>query len=73
MEDRSRRRTLDEMLRNAKEAAEAANKAKSECLANMGHEIRTPLAGIISLSEVLLTDNPRQLSLIHISAPTSPY
>ncbi|MEW6565525.1 MAG: PAS domain S-box protein [Spirochaetota bacterium] len=60
MEDISRRRTLDEMLRNAKEAAEAANKAKSEFLANMGHEIRTPLAGIISLSEVLLTDNPRQ-------------
>lgn len=60
MEDISRRRTMDEMLKKAKEAAEAANKAKSEFLANMGHEIRTPLAGIISLSEVLLTDNPRQ-------------
>lgn len=60
MEDITRRRTLDEMLKSAKEAAEAANKAKSEFLANMGHEIRTPLAGIISLSDVLLTDNPRQ-------------
>ncbi|AEJ18366.1 PAS domain S-box protein [Gracilinema caldarium] len=59
IEDISRRKTLDELLKNAKEAAEAANKAKSEFLANMGHEIRTPLAGIIALTEVLLTDNPR--------------
>jgi len=68
MEDISRRRTLDEQLKNAKDAAETANKAKSEFLANMGHEIRTPLAGIISLSEVLLNDNPRQDQYDRISA-----
>ena len=37
-------------LREAKEAAEAANRAKSEFLANMSHEIRTPMNGILGLT-----------------------
>jgi len=59
MEDISRKRTLDDLLRRAKESAEDASRAKSEFLANMSHELRTPLAGIISLSEVLLSDRPQ--------------
>jgi PAS domain S-box-containing protein len=39
---------------NAKNYAEAANKAKSEFLANMSHEIRTPLNGIIGFTELLM-------------------
>ncbi len=38
----------------AKEAAEAANRAKSEFLANMSHEIRTPMNGIIGMTELAL-------------------
>jgi hypothetical protein len=40
----------------ARQAAEAANKAKSGFLANMSHELRTPLNAIIGYSEMLVED-----------------
>jgi signal transduction histidine kinase len=59
-------------LKKAKDTAEAANRAKSMFLANMNHEVRTPLNGVLGVAGMLATtpldhDQRQMVELIEAS------
>lgn len=51
--DITERKYLEKSLEIAKNLAEEASHAKTEFIANMSHDIRTPLSGIIGMSNLL--------------------
>lgn len=51
--DITERKNLEQSLEKAKNIAEEASYTKSEFIANMSHDIRTPLSGIIGMSSLL--------------------
>ncbi len=47
-------------LKQAKEEAEAASKAKTDFLSTISHEIRTPLNAVVGISHFLMNDKPKK-------------
>ena len=54
------RKNMEKALKEAKDKAEAADKAKTAFLENMSHDIRTPLSGIIGFAELLNSENNKE-------------
>ncbi|MBT4769366.1 MAG: PAS domain S-box protein [Rhodospirillaceae bacterium] len=52
--DISEQKEYETTLRNAKETAETADRIKSEFLAVMSHEVRTPMNGVLGMLELLM-------------------
>ncbi len=72
LEDKVKVRTAEiekqknEILR-AKDAAEAASKAKMEFLSVMSHEIRTPMNAVIGMTHLLLEEDPKQEQIEYLN------
>jgi len=56
--DITERKALEDALTEARDKAEAANRAKSGFLATMSHEIRTPMNGVLGMARLLMESGP---------------
>lgn len=60
-------RKYQKELEIAKASTEQLNKLKSDFISNIGHEVRTPINGIIGLSQLILLDPSNQSEVTEIS------
>ncbi len=69
----TQRKQTESLLQQAKETAEAANRAKNHFLTNMSHEIRTPLNAVVGMAEMLRQTslNANQNEMIDVIAQSS--
>jgi two-component system, OmpR family, aerobic respiration control sensor histidine kinase ArcB len=65
--DITHQKEIEQALSVAKELAEVANHAKTEFIANMSHDIRTPLSGVVGMSKIMkdITNDPQQKQYAH--------
>ncbi|MHB8248281.1 MAG: hybrid sensor histidine kinase/response regulator [Acidithiobacillus sp.] len=56
--DLTERRQVETALIDAKSAAEKANRAKSDFLSSMSHELRSPLNAILGFAQLMESDSP---------------
>ncbi|HEY5338192.1 MAG TPA: ATP-binding protein [Rhizomicrobium sp.] len=66
--DITERKALEDALTEARDKAEAANRAKSGFLATMSHEIRTPMNGVLGMARLLLENDPQAEHKTYIEA-----
>ncbi len=65
--DITNQKKIEHDLKIAKEAAESGERAKTEFIANMSHDIRTPLSGVVGLGGIVEQeiDNPSVRAKVH--------
>lgn len=70
-EDISQRKAMEELVAMARDEAERANKAKSDFLASMSHELKSPVASVLAAARLIEMGSPepeRRASAIIASA-----